>query len=219
MKQVVLGISGASGAALALIVLKGLLEVGCKVHLVFTKPALVSAGYELSKKMTRPKAWLEALPQEHAEQVEVYHHEDFGAKIASGSYKVDATMIVPCSSASLGAIAAGIGDNLLRRVADVAIKEQRKLLLAVREMPFSPLHLENMLRLARAGVIIAPPQPAWYTDHQSLKEVEEVIAARYIELCGLPRPSFFRVWDGEAKERRDLLEEGSFTFAKNAQEP
>lgn len=206
-KQVVIGVTGASGCALAWQLILSLLKTGSHVHLVLTPAALLTAGYELSKKLTRPKNWIEQLPKKYQDQIQVYQNADLGAKIASGSFHVDATLIVPCSVASLSAIACGLGDNLLRRVADVAIKERRPLLLAPREMPFSPIHLENMLKLARLGVIIAPPVPSWYLDTKDLKAMEEVIVARLMQLCSLPRPESYRSWTGERFERGDLFTE------------
>lgn len=204
-KKVVVGVTGASGCALAWQLIYSLLETDCQVHLVLTKAALLTAGYELSKKLTRPKNWISSFPQQWQEHIIVYDNVDLGARIASGSFQVDATMIVPCSVSSLAAIAAGMGDNLLRRVADVAIKERRPLLLAPREMPFSPLHLENMLKLSRIGVIIAPPVPAWYLDACDLSSQEKIIASRLMQLCSLPKPQHFQPWNSDRFTREDLF--------------
>lgn len=204
-KNVVVGVTGASGCALSWQLIYSLLETGCRVHLVLTKAALLTAGYELSKELTRPKNWVSSFPKQWQEQLIVYENVDIGARIASGSFQVDATMIVPCSVSSLAAIAMGMGDNLLRRVADVAIKERRPLLLAPREMPFSPLHLENMLKLSRIGVIIAPPVPAWYLNACDLKSQEKIITSRLMQLCSLPKPKHFQSWNSDRFTREDLF--------------
>lgn len=203
-KNIVLGVSGASGSILALRTLQGLVQLGCRVHLIITQAALYTASFELGKAYRKVQTWLEPLQEDQRELVQIYHHSDFGACIASGSFDVHATLIVPCSMASLAAISMGLGDNLLRRVADVAIKEKRRLVLCPRELPLSAIHLEHMAKLSKLDVVIAPPTPAWYIKHQNIREMEMSIAARLIQLCNLPKVEFFKGWEGEHQERDDL---------------
>ncbi len=122
-----------------------------------------------------------------------YNDENIDAPPSSGSFGVDATFITPCSMNTLAKIAHGIADNLTTRAAAVAIKERKKLLLAPREMPLSPIALENMLKLSQIGVTIAPPMLAYYSKQQSLEEMENFIVGRWLDLAGI-KNSLYKRW-------------------------
>ncbi len=122
-----------------------------------------------------------------------YHIEDIAAPIASGSFPIDAMMIAPCSMNTLAKIACGIADNLVTRAAAVTIKERRPLLVAPREMPFSAIALENMLKLSRLGVIIAPPVLGYYSESDTIEEMENFIVGKWFDLLGIDH-SLYRRW-------------------------
>lgn len=121
--------------------------------------------------------------------------QDIGASVASGSFKCDAMLILPCSMNTLAKIACGIADNLTTRTASVMIKEQRKLILAPREMPFSPIHLENMLKLSKLQVIIAPPILGYYAKPKSLEDMENFLIGKWFDLIGIDHTLFQRWGD------------------------
>ncbi len=163
-----------------------------------------ASGINLAKK------FIEYLPKEielyvvttkHAKLVElledrevtIYSNNEVGASIASGSFGVDATAIIPCSMNTLAKIACGIADNLVTRVASVALKEQKKLLLAPREMPFSAIPLENMLKLSRLNVIISPPVMGYYSDASTIEEMERFIIGKWYDSLGIEN-SLYKRW-------------------------
>lgn len=125
--------------------------------------------------------------------ITLHDNEDISASVASGSFGIDAMIVVPCSMNTLAKIACGISDNLLTRAASVAIKEQKKLILAPREMPFSAIALENMLKLARLGVIIAPSVIAYYSKQQSLEEMENFIVGKWLDLLDIEN-NLYKRW-------------------------
>ena len=116
------------------------------------------------------------------------------ANIASGSYKVDAMIVIPCSMGSLGKIANGISDNLMLRSADVAVKEKTPLILITRETPLSSIHLENMLKLSKLGAVIMPPVPSYYNKSKSLGESDDIFIGRVLNFLKIEN-SFHKVWD------------------------
>jgi len=118
-------------------------------------------------------------------QIEVFSREDWNAPIASGSSAADAMAICPCTVGTLGAIAAGLADNLIERAADVMLKERRPLVLVPRETPLSAIHLENMLKLARAGAVILPPTPGFYTKPQTVDDIVDFVVARVLDHLGV----------------------------------
>jgi 4-hydroxy-3-polyprenylbenzoate decarboxylase len=126
---------------------------------------------------------------------ESYGSGDQGAAISSGSFVTLGMVIAPCSMRTLAAIAHGLGDNLVHRAADVVLKERRKLVLVVRESPFNEIHLENMLKLARMGVVILPPVPAFYNHPQSLDDMINHVAMRVVDQFDIHLDVMNR-WDG-----------------------
>jgi len=123
-----------------------------------------------------------------------HENDNISASIASGSFAVDAMIIAPCSMNTLAKIACGISDNLITRCAAVMIKEQKKLILAPREMPFSPIALENMQKLSIIGVSIAPPVLAYYSKQQTLEDMENFIIGKWFDLLGI-KNDFYKRWD------------------------
>ena len=126
-------------------------------------------------------------------RVTLYDSDDIAAALASGSFPIDAAAVVPCSMNTLAKIACGIADNLPTRMAAVALKEQRRLLLAPREMPLSAIALENMHKLASLGVIIAPPVMGYYSDHDSIEAMERFLVGKWYDVLGI-KHDLFRRW-------------------------
>jgi 4-hydroxy-3-polyprenylbenzoate decarboxylase len=165
-----------------------------------------ASGVELGKKFIKylPKdIELHLIVSENAKIVEFkeqnvnsfYQNSDIAAAVASGSFKIDATAIIPCSMNTLAKIACGISDNLITRAAAVAIKEQKKLLLAPRELPFSAIALENMQKLSTLGVIIAPPILGYYSDIKSIEDMEKFIIGKWFDLLGIEH-NLYKRWQG-----------------------
>ncbi len=127
---------------------------------------------------------------------EGYDNSQIDAPPSSGSYGTDITLIAPCSMNTLAKIAHGIADNLVTRTAAVAIKERKPLLLAPREMPFSPIALENMLKLSNMGVIIAPPMLGYYSEQKNLEDMENFIIGRWLDLVGI-KNDLYKRWGNE----------------------
>lgn len=183
MGRFVVGVSGASGMILALRTLRALTEKGHRVELVMSQHAQYTASLELGKEFASPSKLL--LHVHKKELITVHGNQDIGCSIASGSYETDGMVIVPCSMATISAISIGLGDNLLRRAADVTLKEKRLLVVVPRESPFSELHLENMLKLTRLGATIVPPAPGWYTAPKTLEDIENFIVGKIFDALKL----------------------------------
>lgn len=179
-KKIIVGISGATGMILAYKTVDALIEAGYEVELVMTSPACRTAVHELGEQFGSARQFQKQFPEEKQGKIQIHPIQDIGSTIASGTYKTAGMVIVPCSIASVAAIAAGLGDNLLRRAADVTIKESRRLVLCVRESPLSTLHLENLSKLSSLGAKIIMPVPAWYAHPRSLGDVEDHIVGRIL---------------------------------------
>lgn len=177
MARILVGISGASGSIYGLELLRRLRERGgVETHLILTRSGERTLYLETGKLAAEVKALAD-----HS-----YPVEDIGASIASGSYPVDGMVVAPCSIHTMSAIATGISSNLLVRAADVTLKERRKLILLVREMPFHLGHLRTMTALAEMGAIVAPPVPAFYTKPQSVLDIVNHSVERVMDLLSLP---------------------------------
>jgi len=174
-QRLVVGITGATGAAYGLRLLQRARELGAETHLILTPAGVLNAHHELG--LSR-----DALEREADA---AYSPGDVGACVASGSFASTAMVVAPCSMKSLAAIAHGFGDNLLTRAADVTLKERRRLILMVRETPFNLAHLRNMTAVTEMGGIIFPPLPAFYHHPQSIAEMVDESAERVLELAGL----------------------------------
>lgn len=187
--RIVMGITGATGAVYSIKILKILRKLEIETHLVISKWALATMKYETSL----TEAEIRGLATRS------YTAKELSAPIASGSFQHDGMMIVPCSMKTLSAVRTGFGDDLIARAADVTLKEGRKLLLAVRETPLSDIHLDNMLFLRRAGAIIFPPMPAFYTRPKTMDELIEQGAGRMLDQMGIYTENFER-WEGFRKD-------------------
>jgi len=172
---VLVAITGASGVDLAVILLQQLKKNGLKTELVITKVAEKIINIETDYKVSD----IIELSDKY------YDVDDLTAGPASGSYKNNIMVVIPCSMKTLAAISNGYADNLITRAADVIIKERRKLILVVRESPFSAIHLENMLKLSRLGVIIAPPIPSYYIKPKNIKELNDYFIGRILDHIGI----------------------------------
>jgi flavin prenyltransferase len=201
-REIVIGISGGSGARLGrrfVEIALGARGLG-RLHLVVSDAALQVARAELDPSIASPEAWASTLevPRALTRRLEIHPNADVGASIASGSYPVAGMAVVPCSGGTLGAIANGIGRDLLQRAADVCLKERRPLVLALRETPYSLVHVENMRRLTLAGGIVAPPIPAFYVDEPSVDRFLDAYCARVARMLGLEAGSESFRWKGAA---------------------
>lgn len=174
MKRLIVGISGASGVGLAQKFCDKLPN-NIKVYIIPSN----SAKVVLQKEENR--LFLD--------------NDDIGAITASGSFVCDAMVIIPCSMNTLAKISCGIADNLLTRTASVMIKERRTLLLAPREMPYSSIALENMLKLSNLGVIIAPPVNGYYANIKTLDEMEDFFIGKWYDLLGI-KNELYKRWEG-----------------------
>lgn len=185
---VALAITGASGAAYALRLLEVLLQRGERVDLMVSAPGQIVISMETELKLPgRPAEIQRMLSETYAAsegQLRVFGREEWTAPVASGSSAPRAMVVCPCTTGTLAGIAAGTSHNLIERAADVAIKEGRQLILVPRETPFSAIHLENMLKLARLGVVILPPNPGFYQNPVSLDDVVDFVVARILDQLG-----------------------------------
>jgi len=190
LKTITLALSGASGMAYGLRLLECLLHAELQVNLLVSQAAHIVAKQELGVSLPARASDLEKQLSGSMDtqpgQLRVYGREDWNASVASGSNAADAMVICPCSMGTLAAIAHGMSDNLIERAADVMLKEQRKLILVPRETPFSVVHLENMLSLARMGTVILPANPGFYHLPQSIEDVIDFIVARILDQLGVP---------------------------------
>lgn len=183
-KRLIVGVTGASGSALALETLRQLSRAGVETHLVVSEGAGVTIAQELGSSGLGDLTSAASL---------VHDPRNLAAPIASGSFRTDGMIVVPCSMRSLAAMAHGFGDNLLTRAADVVLKEKRRLVVVPREAPLHEGHLEGMLKLARLGAIIAPPVPPFYTKRETMQGMIGEIAARLIGWAGIePGPEMTR---------------------------
>lgn len=189
-KTITVALTGASGIPYALRLIECLLATRCRVYVLASQAAAVVAKQEME--ITLParaqelQAFLSLRFSAPPEQLQVFGREEWFAPIASGSNPPDAMVVCPCSMSTLAAIAAGLADNLIGRAADVVIKEGRKLILVPRETPFSAIHLENMLKLARLGVVILPANPGFYHHPQSVQDIVDFVVARILDQLAVP---------------------------------
>ncbi len=199
-KQIVtVGVTGASGAILAQKTLE-LLEADARVeriHLVVTETGQRLFSEELGLTSGDLKQLPTRLLGRAPAKIEVLPNKDIGASIASGSYEVDSMVVIPCSMGTLAAIANGMSDDLVARSADVMLKENRKLVLCVRDTPFNRIHLRNMLRAQQAGAVIMPAIPAFYHHPQTIDDLVTQYVCRVLAQIGLAQETMYR-WRGSA---------------------
>ena len=204
-KEIVVGVSGGSGAQLA----RRFVEIAlaspelARLHLTISDAALQVARAEIAPSIERSADWLAHVRPGRASihAIELHENADVGAPIASGSHPFAGMIVVPCSGGTLGAIANGIARDLLQRAADVCLKERRPLILAFRESPYSLVHVENMRRATLAGAIVAPPSPAFYVDSPSVERFLDAYCVRVARLLGLSPPGEEFRWKGVPSRR------------------
>jgi len=199
-RTVALAFTGASGMSYGVRLLECLLAADLRVYLLYSQAAQIVARQEIE--MTLPgrardaEEFFTARFQARAGQLRAFGREEWFAPVASGSNAPEAMVVCPCSMGTLAAIANGLSDNLIERAADVVLKEARKLVLVPRETPFSAIHLENMLRLARAGAVILPANPGFYHHPKSVHDIVDFIVARVLDQLGVPHQLMAR-WGAE----------------------
>ena len=186
---IALAMTGASGALYGLRLLESLLEAGETVDFMISAPGQVVVSTESDLTLSGRPAEIQRLLTDRFGardgQLRVYGREEWSAPVASGSGVPRAMVICPCTMGTLAAVACGMSDNLIDRAADVVLKEGRKLILVPRETPFSVIHLENMLRLARMGAVILPPNPGFYHQPRTLDDLVNFIVARILDQLGI----------------------------------
>jgi 4-hydroxy-3-polyprenylbenzoate decarboxylase len=193
--RLVVGITGATGTIFGVRLLQMLHGSGVETHLVVSKWGARTLTHETPHSLK----YVQRLATQS------YSIGAQGAAISSGSFVTLGMVIAPCSMRTVAAIAHGLGDNLIHRAADVILKERRKLVLVVRESPFNEIHLENMLKLARMGVVILPPVPAFYNNPQNLDDMINHITMRVIDQFDIHLDVMNR-WDGVLLDRKRTME-------------
>ena len=191
--RLIVAISGASGAVYGVRALQVLRELGVETHLVVTNAALETIRLETDFE----KSDVFALA------TETHRVDDIASKIASGSYRTDGMLVIPCSMKTLAGIASGYSDNLLLRAADVTIKERRRLVLVVREAPLSLIHLENMVAVTSAGAVVLPAMPSFYTRPRTIEALVDQVVAKALDLLGVEH-TLSKRWEGPAGKRKAL---------------
>lgn len=201
-KRWVIGITGASGAIYGIRLIEELLSAGLHVHLVVTEAGWRVLKEELGWETSRRQAALEQLfgKELSTGQLQFHPNADIGASIASGSFRVEGMVIIPCSMGSLAALANGISDDLLTRAGDVMLKEGRPLLLVPRETPLHAIHLENMLKLSRLGVRIIPAMPAFYYKPQTMDEMINFLVGKVLDNMSIEH-TLYRRWGDQQHEQ------------------
>ena len=186
MRRIVVGISGGSGIPLAVELLRQLRAVpDVETHLVCTRGGEITVAQESDLSMEEIRALADV----------VYDNQDIGAHIASGTYKTDGMVVVPCSMKTVAGICSGYTDNLLLRAADVTLKERRKLLLVARECPLNTIHLRNMYELSQMGVEILPPMLTYYNHPKTIEDCTRHIVGKILDRFDIEGKEFRR-WNG-----------------------
>lgn len=187
-RRIIVAMTGATGAILGIRILEKLRQMDIETHLVISKWADATISYETDYKLSAVRALA----------TKVYSSRDVAAPISSGSFKVDAMIVVPCSMKTLSGIATGYSEDLISRAADVTFKERRRLILVARETPLSGIHLENMVKVTQNGAIIFPPVPAFYMRPQTVNEIVDQTVGRILDLIDVDTGDFER-WNGMHK--------------------
>ena len=184
--RVFLGITGASGAPYAARLLEALAAAGCEIGVCASRAGIEVLATELyGDARLSPDETLARLTERARDAITLYDERDWHAPYASGSAKVDAYVVCPCSMGTLGTIASGAMSNLIQRAASVALKEERKLVLCPRETPLSTIHLENMLRVRQAGATVLFLAPGFYSGASSVDDLVDFVVARCLDQLGL----------------------------------
>lgn len=189
MKKIVIGITGASGSIYAIRLIEELLKQKIFVHIICTDTGKEVMKYETSMDIDN---WVENLKIKYT-HVNLENIHNLFSGVASGSYRFDAMIILPCSMGTLAEISTGLAKNLLCRAADVALKENRRLIIVPRETPFNAIHLENMLKLSRLGVSILPAMPGFYHKPQSIDDLINFVVGKILDSLYIEN-TLFKKW-------------------------
>lgn len=203
-RRILVGITGASGACYAEMLINVLLQMGApRLYLTATESGQRVVEHELSVGNPSPnlegfslRAFLQekAANLRHREVIRVFRNDDLFAPIASGSSAPTDMVIVPCSMGTLGRVAHGISGNLLERAADVVLKQRRRLVMVPRETPLHSIHLQNMLTLSQAGAILVPPMPGYYQKPETIEDLNRFVVGKILEVLDLPH-SLYQKWN------------------------
>ncbi|AGA88941.1 polyprenyl p-hydroxybenzoate/phenylacrylic acid decarboxylase [Thioflavicoccus mobilis 8321] len=189
-RTVTVALTGASGTQYGLRLAECLVASGVRAYLLVSQAAQVvlklEAGLEVPAQAAAAEAWFAERFKAAPGQLRVFGRQQWTAPVASGSNPPDAMVVCPCTTGTLSSIAAGLSEDLIDRAADVVMKEGRKLILVIRETPLTAIHLENMLRLARAGVVIMPASPGFYFGPTRVEELVDFIVARVLDHLAVP---------------------------------
>src|SRR5438309_5101765 len=185
MRRLIIGMTGSTGAIFGVRMLEALKASEIESHLIISKWAQRTLEHETRYTVEQVRGLATV----------VHSPGDMGASLSSGSFKTEGMVVIPCSVRTLGCIANGYGEHLVHRAADVILKERRRLVLLVRETPLSEVHLENMLKLSRMGVLMLPPMPAFYNHPQTVDDIVSHIVFRVLDQFGIAAP-FAKRWDG-----------------------
>ena len=196
-RSICLAFTGASGMPYGIRLLECLLVAGCHVQLLYSQVAQIVARQEMNLELPGRASEAEKFFRNRFTglpgTLSVYGREEWFAPVASGSNPPAAMIVCPCTMGTLASIAQGLASNLIERAADVVLKEGRKLILVPRETPFSAIHLENMLRLSRAGAVILPPNPGFYHHPQDVQDLVDFVVARLLDQIGVEH-TLMRRW-------------------------
>jgi len=196
---VTLIMTGASGAQYGLRVLEELVKAGVSINLLVSKAGHIVINTETDLNIPSRAKDIQAFFTERynaeAGQIKAFEREQWSAPIASGSGVADVTVVCPCTTGTLSSVAVGSSKNLIERALDVAIKERKKVILVVRETPFSDIHLENMLKLSRMGVVIMPANPGFYHQPSSINDIVDFMVARILDHMGVQQ-KILPIWGG-----------------------
>lgn len=202
-QTITLALTGASGMPYGIRLLEKLLAENKQVYLLYSKVAQIVAQQEmklaLPSRAQETEVFFNQLYHLPAGQLRVFGREEWFAPVASGSNPADAMVICPCTMGTLAAIAAGMSQNLIERAADVTLKENRPLIIVPRETPFSVIHLENMLKLARSGAVILPANPGFYHHPQTMQDMVDFVVARILDHLDIQHTLMPR-WGAESQQ-------------------
>ena len=211
-KTICLAFTGASGMPYGVRLLECLLAAGCRVQLLYSQVAQIVARQEMALELPARASEAQIFFRERFASLpgslEVYGREEWFAPVASGSNPPDAMIVCPCTMGTLAPIAQGMASNLIERAADVVLKEGRKLVLVPRETPFSMIHLENMLRLSRAGAVILPPNPGFYHHPENVGDLLDFVVARILVQLAVPH-SLMQRWGDKSVRGSGAAEKAS----------
>jgi 4-hydroxy-3-polyprenylbenzoate decarboxylase len=188
-KRIVVGISGSSGSILGIRLLEFLWTENYETHLIISSPAASIIPHETDYEVADVKKLA----------AKVYENTDFFAPVASGSFKTEGMVIIPCSMKTMAGIASGYSDNLMLRAADVCLKERRKLVLVARETPLSLIHIKNMKTVTKAGAVVLPPMLSFYPKPKTVDDMVNIILGKALDVLGIENKLYER-WKGESGE-------------------